>query len=285
MDKAKILISMGLVGTIGIFVNYIPLPSAVIACTRAIVGSLFLLAAMAVTKTKLEKENIQKNALLLLASGTVLGLNWVFLFEAYRYTTVAVATLCYYMAPVFVMLVSPVLLKEKMTAKKVICTLGAVAGAVLISGALGGTISNPMGITFGLIAACFYCSVMILNRKIKGLTGMERTFCQLAVAAVVMSVYVFATTDIGALTFSTGTIILLLVVGVVHTGIVYLLYFPALGNLPAQTSAVLSYIDPVVAIILSAFILAQPLEIHQIIGTIFILGFTLMNEIELKNVL
>lgn len=279
MEKIKLLIAMTIVGTIGIFVNYIPYSSSVIACARSVLGTLFIVAVMAISRKKMHWDVIKTNAIVLLLSGTALGFNWILLFEAYKYTTVAIATLCYYMAPVFVIILSPIVLKEKLTAKKYMCTAGAVLGAVLISGVLGGSIQGGKGIFFGLCAAMLYCSIIILNKKIVGMEGLERTLCQLGISAVVMIAYVLLTEDVAALEFTASSVVLLLVVGIIHTGIVYMFFFSAVGSLPAQTSSVLSYVDPVVAIILSAIILHQSMTLMQIAGMVLILGSALIGEL------
>lgn len=279
MEKVKLVVAMLIVGTIGTFVHYIPMPSAVIAMFRAIIGTLFLLGVITVKKTKINWPIVRKNAKYLIISGTAIGFNWIFLFEAYHYTSVAVATLCYYMAPAIVILLAPLVLKEKLTAFNVICTLAAVFGAVLISGVFGGSQATLIGVGYGLAAAILYAWIMILNKLTKDLSGLELTFFQLLVSAIVMIPYVLMTEDLGAVNFTPSTIILLLIVGIVHTGWVYQLFFSALSKLPAQTSSLLSYVDPVTAIILSALLLQQPLGKIQIVGTILILGSAILNEV------
>jgi len=266
-------------GTIGIFVQYINLSSAVLACSRAIIGTVFLIVCIALMRMKLNWAAMWGQKMVLFFSGIALGFNWIFLFEAYKYTTVAIATLCYYMAPVFVILLSPLILKERLTKKKVLCTFAAVIGAVLISGVTGVAGGSFTGIFFGLLTAFLYCSVMLLNKLIKGLSTMETTFAQLLIAAVVMSVYVLLTEDVGAIVWNGSLIGLVLIVGVVHTGISYLLFFSSVGELPAQTSAVFSYIDPITAILLSMMFLHQPMNGIQMIGAVLILGSTLLNEL------
>lgn len=278
-DKLNLITAMVVMGTIGIFVTYIPLPSSVIALVRAVMGSLFLTIVIVAKREKISWETVKANGILLLLSGTALGFNWIFLFEAFRYTTVSVATLCYYMAPVFMILLSPFLLKEKLSRISALCTIAAVVGAVLISGASGFAGQDIRGIGFGLLAALLYCSILVLNKKMKGLKDLDKTFCQLAVSAVVMLIYVLSTQTLSTLQVNVRTGILLLIVGVIHTGIVYIMFFSAIGRLPAQTSSILSYLDPVTAILVSMILLHQPLTFIQLCGTILILGSTLLNEL------
>ena len=276
MEKLKMIVSMVIFGTIGIFVQYTPLSSTVIACVRSVIGALFMAAVILVTGKKPNIQAIKKNWILLLLSGGALGFNWICLFEAYRYTTVAVATLCYYMAPVFVIILSPIVLKERLTALKILCTAAAVAGIILISGGGGG---SAKGIALGLAAAMMYCAILLMNKKMDGIDALEKTLCQLSVSAVVMVVYTLITQDLSEIVPNTVTIVMALVLGIVHTGIAYIHFFGSVGKLPAQTSAVLSYIDPVTAIVLSALFLKQPMSAVQIGGAVLILGSMFANEL------
>lgn len=279
MEKMKLVIAMLIVGSIGIFVHFIAMPSAVVAAARAIIGTLFLLLTIISKRTAIQWKFVKQNTIYLIISGAAIGFNWIFLFEAYQYTTVAVATLCYYMAPAFVILLAPIVLKEKLTPLNILCTLFALLGAVLISGVLGGSGANLTGVFYGLLAAVLYASIMILNKKMKGLSGLELTFFQLTVATCVMLPYVLITEDLVNLLWTPQSMSLLLIVGIIHTGLVYQLFFSAMNQLPAQTSSLLSYIDPITAIFLSAWLLQEKLSPIQVMGTVLILGSALVNEL------
>ena len=191
--KASLILAMVIFGTIGIFRKYIPLPSGIVACVRGILGVAFLLVFIKIKKIKMDRESIKKHLWILLVSGGFIGLNWVLLFESYRYTSVAVATLCYYMAPIFVMIVSPFLLKEKLTVKKVLCVIVALIGMVFVSGVLDGGISDVSemkGILFGLGAAALYATVVMMNQKLGKVPTYDKTIMQLGAAAVVLIPYI-----------------------------------------------------------------------------------------------
>lgn len=269
-----------LFGTIGLFRRAIPLSSSVIACVRGFVGAAFLMLFLLLRGKRLSKEAIKANAKLLALSGTAIGLNWVLLFEAYNYTSVAIATLCYYMAPIIVILVSPMLLHETLTKKKLFCVFTALLGMVFVSGVLNGESRwNVRGILFGLGAAALYASVMLLNQKLGDIGTYDKTVTQLTVAAVVLVPYLALTEDFSGIVLTTRTVLLLLVIGVIHTGVAYALYFGSMGALRVQTVAIFSYIDPVVAISLSALFLREPLGASGIIGAVLILGATLYSEV------
>ncbi len=285
LARAKLILAMTIFGTIGIFVKYIPLPSSVIACVRGFVGVGFLLLVTLIKKSKISFKDIKKNLLLLVISGAFIGINWILLFEAYRYTTVATATLCYYMAPIFVTIASPFILKEKLTFKKVVCILMALLGMVFVSGIVGtGSLHiSVAGIAFGLGAALFYACVVLLNKFIKDISAYDKTMTQLLVASAVILPYALLTADVSLSDLDVKALICLLIVGVVHTGFAYMIYFSSIGTLKAQTVAIFSYIDPVIAIILSALLLKEEMGIFGIIGAVLILGSTLFSELNLKK--
>ena len=282
--KFHIITAMLIFGTIGIFVRHVPLPSSVIALVRGIVGTLFLLIFSRFRKTPVSREAIRNNLKMLIVSGVAIGFNWILLFEAYRYTTVATATLCYYLAPVFVIIASPFLFKEALTGRKILCVIAALIGMVFVSGVLETDLSGSgefLGILCGVGAAVLYASVVLMNKKLTDIDGFDRTIVQLAAAAVSLLPYVLLTERGTPMTWAPLTIVLLLVLGIVHTGICYTLYFGSIKELPAQTSALFSYIDPVSAIILSAVFLGESLTLFSAIGAVLVLGSTLLSELPL----
>ena len=284
--KASLILAMVIFGTIGIFRKYIPLPSGIVACARGILGVAFLLIFIKIKKIKMDGKAIKKHLAILLVSGGFIGLNWVLLFESYRYTSVAVATLCYYMAPIFVMIVSPFLLKEKLTGRKMLCVIVALIGMVFVSGVLDGgitDISELKGILFGLGAAALYASVVMMNQKLREVPTYDKTIMQLGAAAVVLIPYILFVEDLSAVTLTPLMAIMLIVVGVVHTGIAYALYFGSMNGLKAQTVALFSYIDPIVAIILSALFLKEPMTVYSAIGAVLVLGATMISELPEKR--
>lgn len=281
IEKLKLITSMCIFGTIGIFVRHIPLPSSVIAFVRGLVGMLFLLAVVLVKKSPISVKDIKKNLIWLILSGAFLGMNWILLFEAYRFTSVATATLCYYLAPIIVILVSPFLLKEKLTFRKILCTAVALVGMIFVSGVLQNgvpEITELKGILFGLGAAILYAGIMLINKKIQGISAYDKTIVQLGISAIVILPYCLWAEEITALPFSGKVLFMLILVGVLHTGITYFLYFGAMGQLDAQTVAIISYIDPVVAVLISIFVLREGMDIGGIVGAVLILGAALLKN-------
>lgn len=277
-----LVFSMVCFGTIGYFVRNISLPSGEIALYRAFFAILLIGGYMLLTKQKINFGKAKKELLLLALSGGAMGVNWILLFEAYKHTTVSVATLCYYFAPVLVTLACPILFKEKMGVKQWVCFVMATLGLGLITG-IGsmGEGNHLAGILFGISAAFFYATVVILNKYIKQISGIHRTFLQFVSAFAVLLPYVLLTEGINLSSLNGVGWASLATVGLLHTGVTYCLYFSALKELPGQTAAVLSYIDPLVAVIVSVTLLGETITPLQILGGALILGFTLLNEIKL----
>lgn len=279
--KMKMITAMLIFGSIGLFVRAIDMPSSVLALMRGAVGTVFLLMAGIVLRSRISVKAVKKNLLLLVLSGAAIGINWICLFEAYRYTTIAAATLCYYLAPVFVMAASPVILKERLTPFRAVCITVSLFGMFLVAdlsdARQGG--SDVKGIIFGLMAAFFYAGVVLMNKRIKQVRAMDMTVTQLGAAAIALLPYVLLTENGIGISVNGSTLFLLLFVGIVNTGFAYLLYFSSLSELSAQTAALFSYMDPVAAIILSAVLLKEEMSVRQMIGAVLILGATLMSEL------
>jgi len=300
-DNAKsvfsIIVSMFFFGTIGLFRKNIEMTSGLLAFCRGILGCVFIVFFIYVfKKRKLSKEAIKHNLVKLIISGGLIGINWVFLFEAYNYTSVATATLCYYMAPVFMMIGTALFFKEKLGLKKIICILLSITGMVLVSGVTDegfSGISGLKGILYGLAAAVLYAGVILLNNRMDSIDALDKTSVQLVTAAIVILPYVLASTQWGDVSFSIRSAILLIIVCIVHTGICYTLCFGAMAKVSAQTYAVLSYIDPVVALVLSQGLATllpsllpgeKPLSLSGIIGGLLILGSAVISEFRFSKV-
>lgn len=281
----KLTLAMCIFGTIGIFRRFIPLSSSMVAMLRGFIGMLFLLLLLRFKRKKPDLTAIRRNFALLFISGAAMGVNWILLFEAYNFTSVATATVCYYLAPIFIILLSPLMLKEKITLRKLACVCVALAGIVLVSGVIGtgiSDISELRGVLLGLGAAVLYACVVLLNKRLGSVSAYDRTIVQLGAAAVALLPYVLLTQSAGGMTALTPmNVCMLLLVCVVHTGVAYALYFGSLMELNAQTAAILSYIDPVVAILLSALLLGEQMNALSCVGAVMVLGAAIVSELQL----
>lgn len=281
--KFKLVTAMLIFGSIGVFVKKINLTSSEIAFLRGVIGSVFLICARFFVRQKPSFKAIKKNSLLLVLSGGAIGLNWIFLFESYKYTTISNATLCYYFAPIFVMILAPFVLKEKLTPLKVGCILTAMIGLFLIVNMGGdtarGSYNHTVGILFGLAAAVLYASVILMNKFIKNLSGYETTLVQLIVAALVLLPYILMKEHLSFSDLNSTSLLFILILGIIHTGIAYFLYFTAVKELKGQTIAVLSYIDPISAVIIAAIFLGESMGFVQMFGGVLILSSTFLSEI------
>ena len=271
--------SMAIFGTIGAFVRGISLSSGELALFRALMALVLIGGYLLIRGGKISLNLSKKDFILLLLSGGAMGINWILLFEAYKHTTVSVATLSYYFAPVIVTAVCPLIFRERPKLSQVICFAISTLGLVMILGvgSLGG--NGTMGVLFGLGAAVFYASVMLLNKFIKGVSDLHRTFLQILAAAVVLLPYVMLTGGVHLGGLNGSGIICLITVGVIHTGVAYCLYFSAIKDLPGQKAALLSYIDPLIAVIISVLLLGEEMTLWQVLGGIMILGATLYSEL------
>lgn len=282
-SKLKNVTAMLIFGSIGLFVKSIHLSSSEIALARGAIGTIVLLAAGRLLKYTINIKALKQNLWLLAASGAAIGANWICLFEAYKYTTISTATLCYYLAPVFVVALSPFLLKERLTLSKGLCIVLSLFGMALVADVFGNYEKSPdnmTGILFGISAAVLYASVILINKFFREITALESTTAQLGIASLVLLPYVLLTEDLSMVSAGRGSVFMLVVVGVVHTGFAYLIYFSSVSELKGQTVALFSYIDPITAILLSALILGEKMNLFQAVGAALILGSTLFGELD-----
>ena len=279
--RLQLIFTMLLFGTIGTLSRFINMPSSLICLGRAFFGVIMIMLLLAARREKPDREAIGRNLWWLVLSSVLMCANWICQFEAFKYTTIAASTLCYYMQPVFYILAGAVILREKLTPKKMVCVLIAFCGMILVSGVLqtGFRISELKGVIFGVAGGFFYAMVVIINKYMKDISPVNTTVMQLALVSVIMLPYSALTGAFAEAKVTLTGIICLLVLGLLHTGIGYIIYFDAVNKLPTQTVGILSYIDPVEAVLLSAFFLREPVTVYTVIGAVMILGAAAFSEL------
>lgn len=292
MNKKKLISYIMLItamliwGSIGIFRRSIPVPSEFLAFIRGLTGALFMCIIFALKKDASFRQVKKQSIVLLALTGALIGINWIFLFEAFNYTTVATATLCYYMEPTMVILMAPLFFSQRLTLSQLAITILTILGMILVSGIIDNGEIKPddiTGIIFGLSAAFCYALIVISNKRIEAIDTYLKTFIQLSVAAIAMIPYLIYTAGFTGLPDDTSTWLLILFVGIVHTGIAYALYFGAMKELSAQSVAICSYIDPISALIFSALLLGEALTPLGMLGAILIIGTVAIGEFTSKQ--
>ena len=278
VERIKYIIAVVIYGTVGMFLRYVSLPSEIVAMFRGIIGSTFIFLYLKARHQSPDREAIRKNLKWLVIGGISLGLNWIFLFAAYINTTVAIASLCNYMAPVIVILISPLVLRERPNRRKMPCVIAAFIGIILVSGFWNGSFGNIKGVFLGLAAAAFFVVIVICNRKLQEVPALDCVIVQLAVSAMSILPYVLVRNWGAAISLDVRSVLIILILGLVHTGLAYCLYFSGMGSLPVQTVAILGYLEPVVSVLCSALFLREHMGIAGWTGAVLILGAALVSE-------
>ena len=277
-ERIKYISAVVIYGTIGLFLRYVDIPSEIVAFSRGIIGSIFIFLFLIIKGRRISAITIRKNLIWLIISGICLGLNWIFLFAAYMHTTVAIASLCTYMAPIIVIMVAPIILHEPLEKQKIPCVVAALVGIILVSGVWNGSVGNISGVLMGLAAALGFVGLVLCNRKIREIDPFDKAILQLAVSALTILPFVLVSNWGESLQWNMKSIVIILILGIVHTGIAYCLYFSGLGNLPVHTIAILGYLEPVVSVFCSAVFLHEPMGIAGWIGAVLILGAAVISE-------
>ncbi|MGE7880050.1 DMT family transporter [Peribacillus muralis] len=284
-SKMQFILSMIIFGTIGLVVRYIDLSPSERALLSSFLGCFFLLLVFFMMKKKISWNSVKSNASFLIVSSIALGGNWIFLYQSYDYTTIANATLGYYFAPVFVMILSPFILREPLSIKKMGCIGAAIISMLMIAGegVSASRSDDILGFSFGLIAAAFYAALLLLNKFIKDMGKLELTIIQLAITALLLMPYVFLTEGFDIFEVSSSSVPFILILGIINTGIGFWLFFSGMEKLKGQSIAMLSYVDPFVAILISAIILQERMTMVQMLGGALLLGSTFFSEIRSIN--
>jgi drug/metabolite transporter (DMT)-like permease len=287
MDSKKYLsygmyiLALLIFGTNGLLVANISIESSQIVLMRTLIGGA-MLTGLVVFGGGFDKKSVREEKVPLLLGGTALGLNWVALFEAYRLLNVSLATLIYYVGPILVLVFSPVLFREKLTGRKALSAIIVAIGLICISGSIVVTGMNSMGLLAAIISALLYASLIVFNKKIVRTNGLQTAAIEVNVAFVVVLVYVLCTAGLPHITG--GDLPYIVIIGLVNTGLAYLLYFSGLKKISGQSVALISYIDPVSALVFSALLLHEVMTPVQVIGAVLIIGGAMFGEMKKAKV-
>ena len=272
----RYLFALILYGTIGFFLHFIAYSSDFVVACRGFFGSLFIYLVLMARKEKIDFVSIRKNLLLMIISGVSLGFNWVFLFMGYRYG-MAISSLCNYMAPIAVVVISAVFYKEKISLPQVLCIITAFFGMLLLIGIFGNNENIDMRcVIYGTLAAVGFVILVLCNRKLEGIRPLEKTLVQLFVSMLVVFPYVVFNGSLPG-EFDALSVILVLVLGILHTGVAYICYFSSIDVLPSQTIAVLGYLEPVLNVLIGALVFSEKIGISSMAGAVLILAASLAN--------
>ena len=274
------ILAMLIFGTNGYLVAHLSLQGSQIVLVRTLVGGL-LLTAIVLLRGGFDREAVRAEWRDLLFGGVALGLNWVALFTAYRLLNVSLATLIYYAGPMLVLLFSPLLFGESLTPQKIAAVAIVAAGLFCITGSITSAGMSLTGLLAAVLSALFYASLIIFNKRIVKTGGMQTAALELDVAFVVVLIYVLLTAGIPHPL--KADIPYLLVLGLVNTGIAYMLYFTGLQKLPGQSVALISYVDPVSALVFSALLLHETMTPLQVLGAVLIIGGALLGELRRRT--
>ena len=270
------ILSMLLFGTNGYLVAHISLQSSHIVLVRTLIGGI-LLSALVLLQNGFTLNGIKPDLRNLLAGGIALGLNWVALFAAYRMLNVSLATLIYYAGPMLVLLLSPWLFRETLTKRKLSAVTIVAVGLLCITGSIAAGKLSMAGLSTAIGSALFYAALIVFNKRIKNTSGLQTAAVELDVAFVVVLLYVLFTSDLSCP--PAADIPYLLIIGLMNTGLAYFLYFSGMQRLPAQSVALISYIDPVSALLFSVWLLNESMTMLQIAGAVFIIGGAIIGEL------
>lgn len=270
------ILALLIFGTNGILAAHISLAGSQIVLLRTLIGGI-LLTSIVLIQGGFNRDNLKKEKGFIIFGGAALGLNWVMLFSAYKLLNVSLSTLIYYVGPMLVLLFSPVLLNEELTVRKFVSVVIVGIGLICISGSIVLSGMNSTGLLFAVLSALFYAALIVFNKRITQTSGLQTAALELDIAFVVVLIYVMFTAGVPQINRSDLPYIGM--IGFINTGLAYMLYFSGLRQLSGQSVALLSYIDPVSALIFSTIFLHEVMTPVQFIGSVLIIGGAMVGEL------
>ena len=279
----KYIFALLLFGSNGIVASLIHLSSYEIVLLRTLIGSLLLIAIFFIAREKLTFYKYKTQSVFLAISGIAMGTSWIFLYEAYDEIGVSLASLAYYCGPVIVMILSPLLFREKLTKIKVCSFLVVLFGIFLVNGTAFENGVSVWGLACGLLSAVCYSLMVMFNKKAKDITGLENSMLQLFMAFITVAIFVGIKQGY-RMEIDTQSIIPILVLGLLNTGIGCYFYFSSIGKLPVQTVAICGYLEPLSAVVFSVIFLKETMLPIQIIGAVLIIGGAMLGEYRKRQI-
>ncbi|RLE66560.1 MAG: EamA/RhaT family transporter [Thermoprotei archaeon] len=253
-------------GSVSLFAIWSKLPSPIFVFYRVLVASIFI-TLMIIAEGGISSLKIEENIKTVLISGVFLTLNWIFFFYAVLLTTVANATLLYYTGPVIAIVLAPIIAKEKQPGW-VIAPVGMAMTGILLILSEGLSAGNPIGLFFGLLAGLSYGILAAIGKLASSRNRPEIiVLYQCLISIIILTPFLFV------IDYSMEwiTSIILIIVGVVHTALALRLWYSALGSIPMSLASILSYLDPVFAVLLAWIFLGQIPSLSTIIGGVLII--------------
>ncbi len=276
-DSLKYFISVFLYGTLGFFLAFIDVNSEFVVFCRGTFGCLFILVLLFIKKQKLDIEAIKKNFKYLVISGISLGINEIFLFIGYKYA-VSLASLGNYTAPISIIVLSAILYKDKLSIKQIMCILASFIGVVCLTGVFTGNNSDIRGLIFGLCGSIGFVFLVFMNKKLKDIGPYDKTIVQLMFSSLT-TVPLILINKSYLISYDIKTVSVLLMLGIIHTGFAYILYFDSINTLSPIKIAVIGYVEPVMSVLIGALFLKESMDIYAIIGAILIIGSAITSEL------
>ncbi len=273
----KYVFSLLMFGTNGIVASLIRLDSYEIVLLRTLLGTLFLLTVFLIARERLTFYKHKLSCLFLAISGISMGASWMFLYEAYDEIGVSLASLAYYCGPVIVMMLSPLLFGERLTKTKLFSFLVVMVGIYLVNGTAFENGMSVWGLACGILSAVSYSAMVICNKKAKDITGLENSMLQLFVAFLTVAAFVGIRQGY-RMEIDAESILPILILGLLNTGVGCYFYFSSIGKLPVQTVAICGCLELLSAVVFSVIFLKEAMLPLQIIGAVLIIGGAVFGE-------
>jgi drug/metabolite transporter (DMT)-like permease len=218
----------------------------------------------------------RKDCFFFICLGALLAIHWISYFKSIQLSTVAIGLLTFSTFPVFVTFLEPCFLRNKIELKDIIISLITFLGVALVIPKFQFNNNMTQGALWGIFSGFTFAILSILNKKnTKEYSGLLITFYETAVSTVLLIPFMLVSKPI----FNSKDILLLIVLGVVFTGISHSLFVSGMSTVKAQTASIISTLEPVYGIISTAILFGEIPTPKVIVGGLIILGTSIYSSI------
>ncbi|MBX4940096.1 drug/metabolite transporter (DMT)-like permease [Rhizobium binae] len=258
-------------GTIGWFVVMSGQPVSGVVFWRCLFGALTLLVICGALGLLRPGIITLRAFTIAVFGGIAIVVNWLLLFASYSHATISIATTVYNTQPFMLLVLGALFLGEKITATKLFWLTLAFAGMMaIVEGkpqAGGASDGYGLGILMALGAAFFYALAALAAKWLKGTPPHLIALIQVATGMLMLA----PMTDFSQSPQDAGSWAILVSIGVVHTGLMYVLLYGAIQRLPTHLTGALSFLYPIAAILVDGLAFGHALQPMQIAGAAIIL--------------
>ncbi|WP_299849432.1 DMT family transporter [uncultured Roseovarius sp.] len=280
IPSLKMIAAMVLAGSIGVFVVESGEPALTVVFFRCLIGGGTLLLYCLIAHPKILYKLTRRTFFLMCLSGLTMAANWLLFFMAYSHASISMVTTVYHVYPFVLLFASAMLFHEKITLPSFAWAALAFAGVALVAmGGNNGAVMDVTGLALTMAAMTCYAITLLITKYLSNSPTDLLSVVQLLVGAILL----LPLAGMDGLRIGADSWKYLLVIGVVHTALLYMLLYGAVQSLDTNRVAILSFLYPLTALIFDVLVYDVRPGTAQILGLAAIIIAVLGERLKLHK--